>query len=153
VGVPKVDEDWNAKVNGFGFSRWKQECDTRTGHSRSPRWTAPELLQGNKSTSKKQEANEKADVYSLGVVMWEILTGRLPFEGDSFVEVALQIANGSRPPLEAITHEEGTVETLKDLMKKCWQSEPNQRPTMKEVVEELNDLLTTVVSHNILPMV
>jgi serine/threonine protein kinase len=59
-----VDENWNVKVADFGFARIKEENATMT-RCGTPCWTAPEILRGEKYS-------EKADVYSFGIIMWEV---------------------------------------------------------------------------------
>ncbi|KAE9412412.1 hypothetical protein Angca_007991, partial [Angiostrongylus cantonensis] len=61
-----VDETWNVKVADFGFARIKEENATMT-RCGTPAWTAPEIIRGEKYS-------EKADVYSFGIVMWEVRT-------------------------------------------------------------------------------
>jgi serine/threonine protein kinase len=61
-----VDENWNVKIADFGFARIKEENATMT-RCGTPCWTAPEIIRGEKYA-------EKADVYSFGIIMWEMLT-------------------------------------------------------------------------------
>jgi sterile alpha motif and leucine zipper-containing kinase AZK len=64
-----IDEKWNCKVADFGMSRVKflTEKMTRVG---TPQWMAPEVL-------RQESYSEKADVWSFGVVMWELITLRV----------------------------------------------------------------------------
>jgi serine/threonine protein kinase len=68
-----VDENMNIKVADFGFARLKEENATMT-RCGTPCWTAPEIIRG-------ERYSEKADVYSFGIIMWEVLTRRTPFAG------------------------------------------------------------------------
>jgi serine/threonine protein kinase len=61
-----VDETCNVKVADFGFARIKEENATMT-RCGTPAWTAPEVIRGEKFS-------EKADLYSFGIVMWEVTT-------------------------------------------------------------------------------
>jgi serine/threonine protein kinase len=86
-----VDESWNVKVADFGFARIKEENATMT-YCDTPAWTAPEIIRGEKYS-------EKADIYSFGVVMWEMLTRRQPYAGRNFIGVSLDVLQGKRPPI------------------------------------------------------
>jgi serine/threonine protein kinase len=86
-----VDENWNVKVADFGFARIKEENATMT-RCGTPCWTAPEVLRGEKYS-------EAADVFSFGIVMWEVLTRRQPYAGLNFMAVTLDVLEGRRPPL------------------------------------------------------
>jgi serine/threonine protein kinase len=86
-----VDETWNVKVADFGFARIKEENATMT-RCGTPAWTAPEIIRGEKYS-------EKADLYSFGVVMWEMLTRKQPYAGRNFMGVSLDVLEGKRPQI------------------------------------------------------
>src|SRR6266542_2302412 len=81
-------------------------------------YMAPEILQ-------KKEYTIASDIYSFGMIMWELMTGRRPFwDQKNDVEITINIYKGFRPPI--ITNApKGYVE----LMQECWNSDPNKRPT------------------------
>jgi serine/threonine protein kinase len=72
---------------------------------------------------------EKADVYSFGIVMWQVLTRKQPFAGRNFMGVSLDVLEGRRPqvPAECATD-------FKKVMKKCWHNSPDKRPAMETVL-------------------
>ncbi|KAK9724952.1 hypothetical protein RND81_05G110900 [Saponaria officinalis] len=69
-----VDKNWSVKVADFGLSRVKHDTylATKTGKG-TPQWMAPEVTQNERS-------NEKSDLYSFGVVLWELATQKIPWE-------------------------------------------------------------------------
>ncbi|PWA41625.1 serine/threonine-protein kinase, active site protein [Artemisia annua] len=69
-----VDKNWNVKVGDFGLSRIKHETylTTKTGKG-TPQWMAPEVL-------RNEQADEKSDIYSFGVVLWELTTEKIPWD-------------------------------------------------------------------------
>nr|GEZ54549.1 PAS domain-containing protein tyrosine kinase family protein [Tanacetum cinerariifolium] len=70
-----VDKNWTVKIGDFGLCRIKHEAYvTKKEEIETPEWTAPEVLRDEK-------ANEKSDVYSYGVVLWEITTEKIPWDG------------------------------------------------------------------------
>ncbi|RIB27412.1 kinase-like domain-containing protein, partial [Gigaspora rosea] len=81
-----------------------------------------------------QQYTKASDIYSFGMIMWEILNGKsVPFEETSKFQSKSQskiqqICNGLRLPIH-----ENTATCYADLIKKCWNAEPERRPTAKEI--------------------
>jgi serine/threonine protein kinase len=116
-----VDENWNVKVADFGFARIKEENATMT-RCGTPCWTAPEVIRGDKY-------DERADVFSFGVVMWEVVTRKQPFAGRNFMGVSLDVLEGKRPQIPNDCPPE-----FAKVMKKCWHASPDKRPKMEDVL-------------------
>lgn len=122
-----VTADGSVQVADFGLSR---ECHgpgpaamTRVG---SVQWVAPEVLLGH-------GYSHTCDVWSFGVVCWELMTARIPFDGMSMVLVASKVAlEGMRLPVPA----DAPLQLLR-LMARCWAEAPAQRPEFSEVLTEL----------------
>ncbi|RIB25081.1 kinase-like domain-containing protein, partial [Gigaspora rosea] len=95
-------------------------------------YIAPEVLN-------KQPYTKASNIYSFGIIMWEILYGKpvefeLKSKLQSKVQYQFQVCDGLRPPVH-----ENTAICYVDLMKKCWHTEPEKRPTAKEVYEIFAD--------------
>jgi eukaryotic-like serine/threonine-protein kinase len=88
-----IDEDGRARVADFGIARGESSDITATGSVMgTAQYLSPEQAQGKETTP-------RSDIYSIGVMLYEALTGRLPFEGDSAVAVALkQVSEMPRRP-------------------------------------------------------
>ncbi len=73
-------------------------------------------------------------MFSWGIVLWEVLTRRLPFDeiGGNELRVLWAIHSGQRPPRVA-----GCPPPLEDLMERCWDKDVRVRPTVSEVVERM----------------
>ncbi|RGB29973.1 kinase-like domain-containing protein [Rhizophagus diaphanus] len=85
-------------------------------------YLAPEVLRGEKYT-------KAADIYSLGIIMWEITTSDKPFYDRSHDNrLAIEICSGLRPKLMP-----GTPECYAQVMQKCWNADPLSRPTAEEL--------------------
>ncbi len=80
--------------------------------------------------------SEKADVYSFGIIVWEVLTRKVPFAGRNFMGVTLEVLEGRRPQIPA-----DCPAAVRKLMKKCWHANADKRPAMSDVVATLDGLL------------
>ncbi|RGB39135.1 kinase-like domain-containing protein, partial [Rhizophagus diaphanus] len=89
-------------------------------------YMAPEIFKGQKYT-------KESDIYSLGMIMWEFMAGRRPFWNRSHdAELIIEIFVGSRPPI-VTNAPEGYI----DLMKECWNSDPNKRPLATDIYNRI----------------
>ncbi|PKY23910.1 kinase-like protein [Rhizophagus irregularis] len=90
-------------------------------------YIAPEIFQGHKYTT-------ASDIYSFGMIMWEFMTGRRPFwDQNHDIDLIISICEGLRPPITTIIPKDYI-----NLMKKCWHSDPNKRPTASSILKELD---------------
>ena len=119
-----VSENHVVKVADFGLARLIRD-DTYTAHpgAKFPiKWTAPEGLAYNRFTT-------KSDVWAFGILLWEIATyGMSPYPGVELNEVYQLLESGYRmecPP--------GCPVRIYDLMKQCWNWEPNERPSFHDI--------------------
>ncbi|CAN6170521.1 unnamed protein product [Urochloa humidicola] len=120
------------KVADFGLSKMKQATLVSGGMRGTLPWMAPELLSMGGT-----KVSEKIDVYSFGIVMWEILTGEDPYDGMHYGGVIGGIlSNTLRPPVPASCNPE-----WRKLMEQCWSTEPERRPSFTEVASRLRAIL------------
>lgn len=127
-----LDSDGRAKVCDFGIAKFKDRTflSTANGQAGTPAYMAPELFE-------HASATEKVDVYSFAILMWECLTGKIPW---GHVPSPMQIIYyvgvlQQRPKLPATAPEE-----LKVLIKECWHEDPHQRPDFREIVASLREM-------------
>uniref|UniRef100_UPI003AADD571 receptor-interacting serine/threonine-protein kinase 1 n=1 Tax=Centroberyx gerrardi TaxID=166262 RepID=UPI003AADD571 len=136
-----VDKDFHIKIADLGLATcqtWskltKEESRrmSRMGRTAGARgagtlsYMAPEHLESIHTPS-----TEKSDVYSFGIVVWVILTGQEPYEyARSEDHISQCVRNGDRPA-DHLIPEDTPVEIIQ-LMKRCWEHDPQQRPTFKE---------------------
>src|SRR5436190_21148017 len=91
-----VDEDGNAKVTDFGIARAGASEMTETGSIMgTAQYLSPEQAQGHSVTA-------ASDLYSIGVMLYEMLVGQLPFQGDTAVSVALEHLSEPPPPISQL---------------------------------------------------
>ncbi|GBB93155.1 hypothetical protein RclHR1_02120007 [Rhizophagus clarus] len=81
-------------------------------------------------------SNEKSDIYSVGVLLWEISSGRPPFEKEPAISLQLRIVFGLRE-----TAIPNTPEDYKNLYSECWDADPNKRPEINQVVIRLKSFV------------
>ncbi|KAL7000566.1 mitogen-activated protein kinase kinase kinase [Sarracenia purpurea var. burkii] len=120
-----VNKHWTVKICDFGLSRTMNDTPMRDSSSAgTPEWMAPELIRNEPFT-------EKCDIFSLGVIMWELCTLNRPWEGVPPERVIYAVANeGSRLEIP-----EGP---LGRLIADCW-AESQERPSCEEILTRLLD--------------
>ncbi|ONH92366.1 hypothetical protein PRUPE_8G170600 [Prunus persica] len=124
-----MDENEVVKVADFGVARVKSQSGVMTAETGTYRWMAPEVIE-------HKPYDHKADVFSFGVVLWELLTGKLPYEYLTPLQAAVGVVQkGLRPTIPKNTHPK-----LVELLEKCWQQDPALRPDFSEIIEMLQPL-------------
>ena len=130
-----LNDEGQAKMTDFGIAR-SVDVDgvTVTGTVLgTSEYIAPEQARG-------QRVDAHTDVYSLGVVLYELLTGAVPFSGESFVTVALQHVN--EPPPDVLDHRPDCPPRVALLIERAMDKNPDDRPTMDELMNELEACLS-----------
>lgn len=112
------------KVGDLGLSKIKHRTLVSGGMRGTLPWMAPELLNGSSSM-----VSEKVDVFSFGIVMWELLTGEEPYANMHYGAIIGGIvSNTLRPPIP-----KGCDPSWRSLMESCWSADPSMRPTFTEI--------------------
>uniref|UniRef100_A0A3B5LGW7 Receptor-interacting serine-threonine kinase 3 n=1 Tax=Xiphophorus couchianus TaxID=32473 RepID=A0A3B5LGW7_9TELE len=126
-----LDSDLNAKLTDFGLARFSISI-TRTSKKDSEdpggtmRYMPPEAFDTSYNPSRA------SDIYSFGILLWSIATGKKPYPNAISAIVPIRIPMGDRPSLDDIRCTDAGVAGLTrliDLMQECWRSNPKRRPS------------------------
>ncbi len=128
-----ISTDGTAKVADFGIARAASSDTINSNVMGSVHYSAPEQSRGGFSDA-------KSDIYSLGITMYEMLTGRVPFDGDSTVEVALKhLQEEIISPREYIPD---IPRAMEQIILKCTQKSPDRRyQSMSLLIRDLKESL------------
>ncbi|KAG1333986.1 putative serine/threonine-protein kinase EDR1 [Cocos nucifera] len=130
-----VDKNWTVKVCDFGLSRLKHNTFLSSKSTAgTPEWMAPEVL-------RNEPSNEKCDVYSFGVILWELATLRMPWSGMNPMQV-----------VGAVGFQERRLDIPKEvdplvarIIWECWQTDPSLRPSFAQLTTALKSLQRLVI--------
>ncbi|GFR40686.1 hypothetical protein Agub_g1277 [Astrephomene gubernaculifera] len=126
-----VDNDLRVKVCDFGLSKYLEGSYMSTGtYPGTVGWMAPEVMDCERS---RKQVDEKCDVYSFGVIMYELVTGRRPWEGLNSMQVMFAIGHNKRLELPA-----GVEPRVEQLIERCWATNPGDRPSFTEILEAMS---------------
>ncbi|XP_073513094.1 ankyrin repeat and protein kinase domain-containing protein 1 [Phyllobates terribilis] len=142
-----LDEHLHVKISDFGLSKWKENSTRKEYIERSAIRGTLSYIPPEVFLESIRVPGTKYDVYSYSIVIWELLTQKKPFIGQSMMTVIVKVAAGHRPPLEDIS-EDAPVECQQmiDLMKRCWNQDANKRPSFSDIIVESHMLLCLVQS-------
>ncbi|KAG7564735.1 PB1 domain [Arabidopsis suecica] len=125
------------KVGDLGLSKVKCQTLISGGVRGTLPWMAPELLNGISSL-----VSEKVDVFSFGIVLWELFTGEEPYTDLHYGAIIGGIvSNTLRPQIPNFCDMDWKL-----LMERCWSAEPSERPSFTEIVNELRTMATKLPS-------
>lgn len=132
-----VDKSWVVKVCDFGLSRLKHHTFLSSkSTSGTPEWMAPEVL-------RNEPSNEKCDVYSFGVILWELATLRKPWGGMNSMQVVGAVGFQNR----RLDIPKEVDPVVAQIITDCWESEPNKRPSFAQLLLPLRQLQKLVVAN------
>eukprot|EP00058_Branchiostoma_floridae_P022281 XP_002607771.1 hypothetical protein BRAFLDRAFT_82780 [Branchiostoma floridae] len=126
-----LDGDFHVKISDFGQSKWKSQSRVLTGTSPkggTVTHAPPEFL-----SDINLVPTAKFDVYSFGVLLWEIITRDEPYKHATKAElISVAVTQGQRPDMSLVPTQPQDVNTVSKLMQRCWRQRPNDRPSFKD---------------------
>lgn len=137
-----LNNDLNAKLADFGLSRvstsvLRSNRETMEQIGGSYKYMPPEAFKAS------YEPVRAFDIYSYGILLWSIITGKEPYPVADYSLVELRIPLGDRPSCQGIElMKSDGLEDLVDLMKRCWDGCPSNRPAFKRCVEVTEEVFS-----------
>uniref|UniRef100_H3BET7 Leucine rich repeat kinase 1 n=1 Tax=Latimeria chalumnae TaxID=7897 RepID=H3BET7_LATCH len=125
----EVNNPVNVKLSDYGISR-QSFHEGALGVEGTPGYQAPEIRPGI-------VYDEKVDMFSFGMVLYELLSGLRPFRGQHQHQIAKKFSKGIRPVLGHL--EEVQFHSLQTLMIECWDTKPEKRPVASSLVKQMQD--------------
>ncbi|PPR85582.1 hypothetical protein GOBAR_AA35109 [Gossypium barbadense] len=144
-----LGEDMCVKVADFGISCLESQCGSAKGFTGTYRWMAPEMI-------KEKHHTKKVDVYSFGIVLWELLTALTPFDNMTPEQAAFAVCQKNMEAVmqEAVMQNPKSIFSVgiedarpllpsscplafSHLINRCWSSNPEKRPQFEEIVSIL----------------
>lgn len=128
-----ISKEGKVKVTDFGIAKAATSNTITSNVMGSVHYTSPEQARGGYS-------DEKSDIYSLGITMFEMLTGRVPFNGETTVAIAIKHIQEELPSPKEFVPEIPT--SVEQIVIKCCQKSPDRRyQSMGELIEDLKQSL------------
>jgi len=127
-----LDDNWRVKIGDFGLAKLLHTADSYSEMTScgTPAWTAPEVLRNERYT-------ESVDVYSFGILMWELVTRDEPHKNTPPFQVVFAVGNqGIRPTLPSSCPTEFGA-----LLQECWSENARDRPPFGEIMNRLERML------------
>ena len=138
-----LTEHLTPKISDWGLSKIIAESKTSSIYGFSPLYGSPEQI----SPKKFGKPDERTDIYQLGVIFYELLTGRTPFEGDDLVEVSTAIATEEPEPPSSINPE---AEIIDRIILKCLEKKKEDRyQNVRELQNDLASALKTQLKESL----
>jgi eukaryotic-like serine/threonine-protein kinase len=129
-----ISRDGKVKVTDFGIAKATNSNTITSNAMGSVHYLSPEQARGGYS-------DEKSDIYSLGVTLYEMLSGKVPFAGDNTVSVALLHIQGEAMPLRELDPE--IPVSIDKIVQKCMQKRPERRyHSASELIADLKKAIT-----------
>lgn len=145
-----------AKIADFGLSKHLDKLTGGAAYQQSAMepgrleatyaYLAPEAFGGDKKNAinpssddddgKLQETAKKRDIYALGVLFWEMITGLVPWAGTSLPDVYVRVCVRSDRPAPSL-EDSRVPRTLRRLVDRCWAQDPSKRPSASSIVDKL----------------
>ena len=114
-----IDSKGEARITDFGIAGIESEVQGNESRVGTPAYSSPEQIDG-------KEVTQRSDIYSLGLLLYEIFTGRQAFEGESVQELQIKQATTSpKNPSEIVS---GIDPLAENVIKRCLEKDPGQRP-------------------------
>ncbi|MBA0774995.1 hypothetical protein Gotri_010161 [Gossypium trilobum] len=121
-----IDQDFHMKIADFGIACEEAYCDLLADDPGTYRWMAPEMI-------KRKSYGRKVDVYSFGLMLWELVAGTIPYEDMNPIQAAFAVVNKNLRPVIP----KDCPPAMRALIEQCWSLNPEKRPEFWQIVKVL----------------
>ncbi|KAL1222059.1 Serine/threonine/tyrosine-protein kinase HT1 [Cardamine amara subsp. amara] len=121
-----IDKDFHLKIADFGIACEEEYCDVLGENTGTYRWMAPEVI-------RRIPHGRKCDVYSFGLVLWEMVAGAVPYEEMTPVQAAFAVMHKNIRPVIP----KNCQAPMKELIEQCWSLQTDKRPEFWQIVKVL----------------
>ncbi|RZC52873.1 hypothetical protein C5167_021298 [Papaver somniferum] len=136
------DQDFNLKIADFGIACEEAYCDSLAEDPGTYRWMAPEMI-------KHKAYGRKVDVYSFGLILWEMVAGSIPYENMTPIQAAFAVVNKNlRPRIP-----EDCPPALGAIIEQCWAVNADTRPEFWQIIKVLEQFELSVACDGTLNLV
>ncbi|XP_022864114.1 serine/threonine-protein kinase HT1-like [Olea europaea var. sylvestris] len=137
-----ITEDFHLKVADFGIACDETHCDLLADDPGTYRWMAPEMI-------RRKHYGRKVDVYGFGLIIWEFVSGTIPYEDKTPIQAAYAVVSKNmRPVIPG-----GCPSALKALIEQCWSVQPDKRPEFWQIVKVLEQFQSSLAQDGTLSLV
>lgn len=162
-GTNKFAPTVRAKIADFGLSKYIDSITSGMGHQQSIMepgrleatyaYLAPEAFGGDKKNvirpsddddGRFQETAKMRDIYALGVLFWEMLTGFVPWAGTTLPDVYVRVCVRGDRPYPSL-EDTRVPEKIRRLVDRCWAQEPRSRPSATSIVAKLESITSKMI--------
>nr|GMC88217.1 serine/threonine-protein kinase HT1-like [Ipomoea batatas] len=137
-----INEDFHLKIADFGIACEEAYCDPLADDPGTYRWMAPEMI-------KRKPYGRKVDVYGFGLILWELVTGSIPYEDMTPVQAAFAVVNKNMRPTVPVD----CPPAMKALIEQCWSLHPEKRPEFPQIVKLLEQFESSLADSGTLDLV
>ncbi|KAH9748720.1 protein kinase domain-containing protein [Citrus sinensis] len=137
-----IDQEFHLKIADFGIACEEVYCDALSDDPGTYRWMAPEMI-------KHKSYGRKVDVYSFGLILWEMVAGTIPYEEMNPIQAAFAVVNKNLRP--AIPGD--CPPAMAALIEQCWSLQPDKRPEFWHIVKVLEQFETSLACNGTLNLV
>uniref|UniRef100_A0A3B5MBP1 Mitogen-activated protein kinase kinase kinase 12 n=1 Tax=Xiphophorus couchianus TaxID=32473 RepID=A0A3B5MBP1_9TELE len=130
-----ITHDDMVKISDFGTSKELSDKSTKMSFAGTVAWMAPEVI-------RNEPVSEKVDIWSFGVVLWEMLTGEIPYKDVDSSAIIWGVGNNSLQ----LPVPESCPDGFKILLRQCWTCKPRNRPSFRQILLHLDIASADVLS-------
>ncbi|XP_042270425.1 ankyrin repeat and protein kinase domain-containing protein 1 [Thunnus maccoyii] len=136
-----LDDHLHVKISDFGLIHWEEGMNKKLFMEHLTARGNISYIPPETFTQCPDPPGATFDVYSFGIVMWEILTQQKPYAGSSMTTVLLQVSHGKRPCMEMFPEQKPReCDQMISIMKQCWDQDHRKRPQFLDIVKKTEAL-------------